>query len=287
MNLSELDHRRVQALRRKDPAPLQELYLEAYPRIEAVVGEANLAKRYLQDALLKLRDDIVAGRLMLESRNTLAEYLIHLCAQRFDREKKDKDVEKRILDALKNSDQDGWAFYYMQMHYFPGVKFFVQKNGGSEDEAKDVIMDGIEALIRNVRDGSYTPQSNAKLKTYFFQICRNKWFDYLGKKKRTRPMSLFADLELDDFEANYYYEFDDDMLNERVRVVAQLFDQSTETCRQVLSYFYYDEMPHDIIAERMGFANAESSKTQKTKCLRKLKTAVQNIFKSEPLSEVL
>jgi RNA polymerase sigma factor (sigma-70 family) len=166
------------------------------------------------------------------------------------------------------------------------VKYFVLKSGGSEEEAKDVIMDGIEALIRNIREGQYVFQDNAKLKTYFFQICRNKWFDYVNRKQRQKPVSLLADLNLEDFDNNYFYEFNEDLLNDRQRIVAELFDKSSDTCRQVLSYFYYDELSHDEIAERMGFSGPDSSKTQKNKCLRKLKSALKTILTGQEVADL-
>lgn len=278
MVFSESDKERIAAIRNRSPKVLQEIYAQALPLVEQFIAQKETAKTYLQDALIKLRDDIVASKLNTAGHKSLRDYLAHLCKERFNKEEKDREIEKKLIESLASKDNDGWAFYYMQMHFFPGISFFVQKNGGTEEEAKDVIMDGIEALIRNIRDGAYVYKDNAKLKTYFFQICRNKWFDYANKKKRARPVSLFSDLNIEDFESSYFYEFNDDLLNDRQRIVAELFDKSTDTCRQVLSYFYYDEMSHEDIAARMGFSSPESSKTQKNKCLRKLKIALRNIL---------
>lgn len=278
MVLSEKDRERVAAIRARSTKALQELYAQTLPLVEEFVKNKDTAKNYLQEAVIKLRDDIVASRLTLAGHKSLRDYLAHLCKERLTKEERDREVEKKLVESLETKENDGWAFYYMQMHFFPTVKRQVMQYGGSEEEAKDIMMDGIEALIRNVRDGAYVYKDNAKLKTYFIQICRNKWFDYSKRKNRAKPISLFSDLNLEDYESNYFYEFNDDLLNDRQRIVAELFNKSTETCRQVLSYFYYDELSHEDIAERMGFSGAESSKTQKNKCLRKLKIALRNIF---------
>ena len=151
---------------------------------------------------------------------------------------------------------------------------------GSDEEAKDLIMDGIEALINNIRSDKYELRQEASLKTYFYQICKNKWYDYLDKRKRSRPISLFADLELDHFESEYYHAFDEDLLNERQRQVSKVFNEATDTCRNVLRYYYYDELSHDEIANRMGYSGADSSKTQKNKCIRKIKTVLKDWIKT-------
>lgn len=270
-SLSTADQALLQRIIRHDSAALKQLYVAALPRLTVAVQDNALTRRYLQDALLKIRDDGQRHRFELNGAPNLRDYAVHLVRERLEKEAKDREIEQKIYTSLMEAHADGWAFYYMQVHFFPAISYFVQKNGGTDEEAKDVIMDGIEALIRNIRDGSYQPRSNAKLKTYFFQICRNKWYDVLEKRKRTRPASLFADLELDQFEAEYYYEYDYELLNDRQRKVAEVFEQASESCRQVLGYYYYDELSHDEIADRMGYSGADSSKTQKNKCLRKLK----------------
>lgn len=263
---------------------LQDLYRECLPAIleEDLDLAPRQAKRYLQDALIKVRDDVIHGHLVnVQGEEDLVTYTLGLVRRRVENEHDEKEIDQKIIESLQNPTSDGWAFYYMQLHYFPGVNYFVQKNGGSEEEAKDIIMDGIEALINNVRTGHYQPRDSAKLRTYFFQICRNKWYDYLDRKKRTRPVSLFADLELDRLEEDYYYEYNDELMNERQKEVANVFKQSTETCQRVLGYFYYDEMSHEEIASRMGYNGPDTSKTQKNKCLRKLKSTLSSIFSGD------
>jgi RNA polymerase sigma factor (sigma-70 family) len=281
MSTKKAEAELIRQIKDHEAQALQELYRACLPQVKELYGDDELARKTLQDALIKLRDDIIRGAVVGGDQDSLSEYLVRQCAKRLDQEEKDREVEQKIIRSLENNANDGWAFYYMQVHYFPSVSYFIQKNGGSEEEAKDIIMDGIEALLRNIRDGSYQPTSAAKLRTYFFQICRNKWYDYLKKKKRSQPLSLFADLELERFENTYYYEFDEDLLNERQKMVAELFQTSTDNCQKVLGYFYYDELSHEEIAQKMGYSGASSSKTQKNKCLRKLKSALESTFKKQ------
>jgi RNA polymerase sigma factor (sigma-70 family) len=253
---------------------LKDLYADVLPYILVEIVDKELAKKYLQDAILKLREDHTRKRVSFNSLGEIKAYLVKLCIERLNNEEKEKQLEKRIIESLSAVESDGWAFYYMQMHYFPGISFFICKNGGSEEEAKDIIMDGIEALITNIRSGAYTLRSTAKLKTYFFQICKNKWYDYLAKKSRTRPVSLFADLDFEQFESDYYQDYDEDLLNERQRKVVELFQKSSDKCKQVLGMYYYDELSHEEIASRMGYSGPDSSKNQKSKCLRKMKSVL-------------
>ena len=48
-----------------------------------------------------------------------------------------------------------------------------------------------------------------------------------------------------------------------------------ETCRKVLTYYYFDGMSMAEIAERLGFANTNTAKTKKYKCKKKLDEIVR------------
>jgi DNA-directed RNA polymerase specialized sigma24 family protein len=110
-------------------------------------------------------------------------------------------------------------------------------------------------------------------------VCRNLWVDEMKRKSRSRTFRPLDDLDGEDLKYLAYYDnYESEALTERQRVVQQAFSQSTDTCRQVLSYFYYENLSHDEIAARMGYKNSDTCKTQKMKCLTKLKMAVKSRF---------
>lgn len=282
MSLPSTDQAIVDALLHDDYATaLAELYAITLPKVYNVVPEGKLAKRFLKDSIIKFRSEASRGRITLKGAGSIQEYLVHACKERYLEYQKTAEIDRKIIHSLKNRDNEGWAFYYMQMHYFPMIKNWVRQNDGSEEEAKDLIMDGIEVLITNIREGKYQPQSNARLSSYFFGICKNKWYDQLKRRRRTRPVSLLSDLEMEEFESELYYEYQDDLLNERQKLVKNLFSQATDSCQRMLGFYYYDELPHEEIAKRMGLKNADTSKTQKNRCLQRLKGALKKIWGEE------
>ena len=53
---------------------------------------------------------------------------------------------------------------------------------------------------------------------------------------------------------------------EREKVIAKCLNELGETCRNVLMYYYFDDMSMQEIADKLGFANADTAKTKKYKC---------------------
>jgi len=51
-----------------------------------------------------------------------------------------------------------------------------------------------------------------------------------------------------------------------------------DTCRKVLSYYYFDGMSMQEIADRVGFANTDTAKTKKYKCKKKLDELIKTAY---------
>ena len=60
--------------------------------------------------------------------------------------------------------------------------------------------------------------------------------------------------------------------DDRSRDVRKSLEQLGLHCRQLLLLFYYFRKSMDEIATDLGYTNADNAKSQKYKCLQKLKT---------------
>ncbi|MBX3101854.1 MAG: sigma-70 family RNA polymerase sigma factor [Bacteroidetes bacterium] len=272
--LTDTDSHILQSIRSGDTAALEALYVQAIPIVTREMGGQRRAHKWLQDALIRLRTDVRNGRLKREPNENLVEYLARRVRERWEQYQQEKELDARIIECLQSETDNGWAFYYMQRYYFPSISYYIRSNGGTEEDAKDIIMDSIYALLYNIREGKYVAQDTTKLKTYFYSICKNKWKDYAKKRKNNMIVSLLDGFEPEDDDAHYYVAYEDDVLNERQKVVAEVFQQATERCHRILSYFYYDNLSHTEIAEKMGYQNADTSKEQKKRCMGKLRLAL-------------
>ena len=66
-------------------------------------------------------------------------------------------------------------------------------------------------------------------------------------------------------------------------IISELIEQMDDTCRKLLSYFYFDGFSTKVIAEKLDFANANSVKSKKYQCFKKLQATVVKQYKKEDL----
>ncbi len=263
----------INLIKEGDVKIISQIYQDYYPEIFQLVNNESESQNLLKKAILVLRSLVLSNRVKEDF--DIHKFLINWCKKQFEENQSSKDLEEKIYNSLKNN--DGWAFYYINMTYLPSVIQYVKLHGGTKEDAEDVVQDAILALINNVNEGKYQLQETTKIKTYFIGICKNIWKEYLRRKSRYATFSDF-DFKIEEFEGyDFLYEITEfEALTERQRIVLEVFDNASDTCKQVLSYFYFKNFSHEEIAEKMGFSNAESSKTQKNKCLKKLKISVLN-----------
>lgn len=75
--------------------------------------------------------------------------------------------------------------------------------------------------------------------------------------------------ELNDFETR-----------ERMEIINKCINSLGETCRKVLMYYYFDNLSMTDIAEKLGFANADTAKTKKYKCKKELDELIRSKYKA-------
>lgn len=171
--------------------------------------------------------------------------------------------DQEILVRLKQGDENSLDLLYKQ-HYRMMVKMIV-KNNGSEEEAKDIYQESLIVLWQKAKDPNFVLTS--KISTYLYSICLNLWRKELERKKR------FS------YEVNEGVEIMDMDKDERVKIIHSCLQKLGETCRDVLTYYYFDRLSMIEIAEKMGFANSDTAKTKKYKCKKELDLLVKSLYK--------
>lgn len=150
------------------------------------------------------------------------------------------------------------------------VLHFVITNSGHEDDAKDVYQEALVVLYEKVRSGSL--ELHCQLKTYLYSVCRRLWLKQLTQRNRY----MVRDVEADATEESAINQVNDDLIDhdERDRqfdLMADSLGKLGEPCRTLLEDFYIRHLSMQDITEKFGYTNADNAKTQKYKCLMRLK----------------
>ena len=149
----------------------------------------------------------------------------------------------------------------------------------SDDDLDDIFQESSMALFLNVRDGKLSTLTSS-LGTYFMKVCINQTLKFLGKNSRTKP--LFDDRRItnsdfvrDDKIAELYGACLDAEEEERKTrmelLVNNIIASMTDTCKNILHSYYWDDFSTSTIADMFNFSDANSVKAQKYKCVKKFR----------------
>lgn len=167
-----------------------------------------------------------------------------------------------VLGILNNSEE---ALNKLYIGYFPMVLQFILNNSGDEDDAKDVYQEAIIVLYDKIKSGKF--ELSSKLKTYLYSVSRRIWLKKLAQQsKKTNNIADFEDvLAVDeDFER---HEKKDQQFDQ----MKNALDHLGEPCKTIIQDFYIHNLSMQDICEKFGYTNTDNAKTQKYKCLQRLK----------------
>jgi RNA polymerase sigma factor (sigma-70 family) len=152
-------------------------------------------------------------------------------------------------------------------HVLPHAKKFIIANHGDTHDAEDVFQDALVILCKKVQSGDF--QLTASLKTYLLAIVRNRWHEVLRSRKKL-PLA-------DNTEPGaIHFSIDEEPRYAQASAAFQLLG---EKCRELLLMFYFRRKSYSEIAELLSFANEQTAKNQKYRCLQKAKEHYLNLIK--------
>ena len=142
---------------------------------------------------------------------------------------------------------------------------FILNNNGDEDDAKDVYQEGIIVLYNKIKSGNF--ELSSKLKTYIYSVCRRIWLKKLAQQsKKSNNISDFEDVMAVEEEVEQHEEKD-----KQFEKMQSALLHLGEPCKTIIQDFYIHNLSMQDICEKFGYTNTDNAKTQKYKCLQRLK----------------
>lgn len=156
----------------------------------------------------------------------------------------------------------------------------------SEDDLNDVYQEASMALTLNIRNGKLT-NLTCTLFTYFLSICINQSKKIIGKKNRTIPLLNYSTITNNNFiltdKIDELYRIcldneEQERINRSEMIVKNIINTMPVACKNIFRGYYWDNLSTSTIALMFGFANANSVKTQKYKCLQKFRNKYNELL---------
>jgi RNA polymerase sigma factor (sigma-70 family) len=163
-----------------------------------------------------------------------------------------------MLDDLERGDEALFERIFVSQ-FWRRVRLLQSTHRAPQADAEDAVMNALlefrKLLIaRKVTYGN--------LEAYFTRIIVT---GYQKKQKRTREISVdtFSEALADEIDVP-------DFTTEELAAFKKAWDSLCEKCSAVLKGFYYDELPHQRIADLLG-KRVDAVKQDKHRCIEKLR----------------
>ena len=176
---------------------------------------------------------------------------------------KTNDYELGLLEGLAANDRNAIETIYREN--FSAIKAFIVNNNGYPDDARDIFQEAMIVLFEKAKSSSFI--LSCQIQTYLYSVCRRLWLKKLQKQNRFNPsVESVQEIVAVEDEIEIHEKRDSDFI-----LMEKALQKIGEPCKSLLEAFYIEKKSMPEIADTFGYTNADNAKTQKYKCLVRLK----------------
>ncbi len=177
-------------------------------------------------------------------------------------------TEQQILAELAAGKRDATERVYKQ--HYPIITNWIKTNGGTGNDAADIFQESIVILYEKAQHEDF--RLSCKIGTYLFAVSKHLWYKKIHAAQKQPGM--LPDNAGGEEGADWAYEDDINVHMERESHFEQLqtaMEQLGEPCSSLLKAYYHHDKSMQEIAADFGYTNPDNAKTQKYKCLARLR----------------
>lgn len=178
------------------------------------------------------------------------------------------------------TDQE-WEDLYREV--YPMVLHWILEHKGPYEWARELCHDAFIVFFRKLHDPDFS--IHCKPSTFIVAITKKL---FLNKIRKEKPHLIKPPADnpepLQEASLNIHQILEENKEKERlVKTLQTAMEALGEPCREILRDFYFHNLDMQQIANKFGYTNADNAKTQKYKCLQRLKKYFFNIANSRIL----
>jgi RNA polymerase sigma factor (sigma-70 family) len=174
--------------------------------------------------------------------------------------------DEQILRMMQNGDQHALVLLYKQ--HAGAVQRYILRNSGSREDAEDLLQEALVVAWQNAQKPDF--RLTSRWGTYLTAICKNLWLKQLKKNSRFTDEAQVSPEKMSEPE-NSSRTMD-------LKKIVACVEQLDETCRKLLTLFYFEGLDMEQIALRVGFNNADTAKAKKYQCFKRLEQRVKQQY---------
>ncbi len=173
-------------------------------------------------------------------------------------------TDLEFIEGLRHNNDAVLRALYKK--YYNLVLKYVVNNSGNSEAAADIYQETLIVLYENVQKPAF--QLNCQLQTFIFSIAKRLWLKQLRGNGQVTRFGEDEENEVVDVTE----EITDHLKKESdIEKMNACMENLGEPCKTLLKDFYVYKLSMDEISEKFGYTNSDNAKTQKYKCLQRLK----------------
>ncbi len=171
-----------------------------------------------------------------------------------------KYTDHELLEKIVNEEDD--AFVYLYKEVYPSVRWLIIRNGGSEDDARDLFQESVIILHGKLKEEGLILKCSVK--TYLYSVCRHLWLKELSRKKK------LSFTEIGDEQYVILEENDcSDLEKELMEFYLKQFNQLSKECKKILN-LHFRNVSIAEITKRLGYPSDNYTMNKKYRCKQRL-----------------
>jgi len=178
--------------------------------------------------------------------------------------------DEAILDGILSANLND-VIFYIYRQYADYIVFNVAAMGGGLQDGEDIFQETVVTFIDLVQRRKF--RGDSSIKTFLTSIAKHIWLNELKRRKSINHRESRFGTERDQVDNELFDSYEDQEIKEQFLT---LLSQLGDSCRQVLTLFYYENLTFAEIMEKMGYESEQVVRNKKYKCLRELTGLVRD-----------
>jgi RNA polymerase sigma factor (sigma-70 family) len=161
--------------------------------------------------------------------------------------------------------------FYIYKQYAELISFNVVTMGGSLQDGEDIFQETVVTFIDLVRKSKF--RGDSSVKTFLVSVARNIWLNELKKRKSGDQRAKVFETSRGHIENDIIENLNKREMREQL---LSLMGHLGESCRKVLTLFYYENLSFEEIIGKMGYESEQVARNKKYKCMKELSDLIRN-----------
>lgn len=173
--------------------------------------------------------------------------------------------DDEVVSNLRTGHRMNDIIQSIYRNHFESLSRYITNNSGSRQDAEDIFQEVLVNFIDLVQQNKFRGESS--IKTFLFSMNRHTWLNELKRRGRAliREEKFERGQERVDVDVSHHIAE-----REEKAAIAALVAELGDTCKKILTLFYYESLSMKEILEVTDYENEQVVRNKKYKCLKQL-----------------